>query len=204
MGEEKHSLRVRLLLRRESLSISEVTAWSSQIQERLIGFSPYACCRSVALYSPAGNEVGTELVRDHALRTGKKIFYPRLKLAQDETPRFVQIQSPEDLEPGRYGILEPKGHKILCKQDQNALVVVVPGLAFDPQGHRLGRGAGWYDRALSTFQDAPTVIGFCYEVQILEQLPVNAWDRKVNDIITEKRIIHCEESLRQDASSQQR
>ncbi len=202
MGEEKHSLRVRLLLRRESLSASQVGAWSSQIQQRLIQSLAYARCRSVALYSPAGNEVGTELVRDHALSTGKKLFYPRLKVAKDEMPEFVQVESPEDLEPGRYGILEPKGRNVLTTEDQEALIVAVPGLAFDLEGHRLGRGGGWYDRALSALGDAPRVIALSYEFQILEKLPVNAWDRNVDTIITEQRTIHCEKSLRQGVSSQ--
>lgn len=196
MGEEKHSLRVRLLLQRESLSISQVIAWSRQIQERVLRFLPYTRCRSVALYSPAGNEVGTAAIRDDALRTGKKLFYPKLKVRKGEKPGFVQVESPEELEQGRDGILEPMGAKVLRKEDEEALIIVVPGLAFDPQGNRLGRGGGWYDRALSRLGDRPKVVALSYEVQIAQKLPVNDWDRKVDYIITEIRIIRCEEPLR--------
>ncbi len=196
MGEEKHSLRARLLRQRESLSVSEVNAWSRQIQERVLRFLPYVLCRSVVLYSPVGNEVNTETIRDHALTTGKKLFYPRLKPGKSGTLGFAQVESTKEFERGRYGILEPAGTKGFTKQDEEASVVLVPGLAFDPNGNRLGRGGGWYDRALSSLGDGPKIVALAYEIQIVPQLRVHRWDRKVDDIITEKRIIHCGEPLR--------
>lgn len=189
MGEKKHKLRARALLRRESLTTSELCLWSHLIQEKVLHFFPYLVSRSVALYSPIGNEVATEEIRDHALGSQKKLFYP--KLGKGEKLDLIQVESVEELRAGRYGILEPIGGKVMTKQDQEGLVVFVPGLAFDLQGNRLGRGRGWYDRALELMGVEARFVALAYEFQVEKDLPAEGWDRKVHHIITERRIIDC-------------
>lgn len=189
MVEKKNSLRASALLRRDSLSASELALWNHLIQERILHFSPYLVSHAVALYSPIGNEVATGEIRDHALKARKKLFYP--KLGRGENLDLVQVESPEELKPGRYGILEPTGDKILTKQDQEELVVFVPGLAFDLQGNRLGRGKGWYDRVLGLLAERVRLVALAYEFQVVKELPAERWDRKIHHIITERRIIDC-------------
>lgn len=159
------------------------------IQERVLRFSPYLFSSSVALYGPIGREVATEQIRDDALKSHKKLFYP--KLGDGENLALIRVESAGELKPGRYGILEPIGEKAMAKEDQERLVVFVPGLAFDSQGNRLGRGKGWYDRVLKLLGDGPTFVALAYELQIVEQVPAKEWDRKVHHIITERRIIDC-------------
>lgn len=168
---------------------SETRLWSHLIQQKVLRFSPYLFARAVALYSPAGNEVATHEIRDHALRSRKRLFYP--KVGSGENSELVQVESAGELRPGRYGILEPVGTKAMTGQDQEGLVVFVPGLAFDLQGNRLGRGKGWYDRALGMIGEGPVLVALAYEFQIVEQVLVERWDRKVHHIITEERIIAC-------------
>ena len=189
MGEKKQSLRASALRRRDSLAASEFGLWSRLIQERALRFSPYLFSSSVALYSPIGNEVATEQIRDDALKSHKKLFYP--KLGDGENLALIRVESAGELKPGRYGIPEPIGEKAMAKEDQGRLVVFVPGLAFDSQGNRLGRGKGWYDRVLKLLGDGPTFVALAYELQIVEQVPAEEWDRKVHHIITERRIIDC-------------
>lgn len=189
MREKKQRLRVRSLLRRESLSGSELCRWGRLIQQRVLEFPPYLAGRTVVLYSPIGHEVATEAIRDHALRAEKKLFYP--KLGDQKHLHWVQVSSAEELRPGGCGILEPVGDRVLTREDQESLVVFVPGLAFDFQGNRLGRGWGWYDRALSLLEQGASFVALAYEVQMVEKLPAEAWDRKVHHIITEKRNIDC-------------
>ena len=189
MGEKKQTLRAAALRRRDSLTPSELRFWSHLIQQRVLHFSPYLLCRSVALYSPIGNEVATEEIRDHALQSRKKLFYPKLGSGQDLA--LVRVKSTEELKPGCYGILEPTGGKITTKEDQERLVVFVPGLAFDLQGNRLGRGKGWYDRALALLGERVTSVALAFEFQIVDGVPAERWDLKVHHIITEKRIIAC-------------
>ena len=189
MGGKKQTLRTAALLRRDSLTTAELALWGHLIQERVLHFSPYLVSRSVALYSPVGNEVATEEIRDHALKVRKKLFYP--KLGRGENLALVQVESASELKPGRYGILEPTGEKIITKEGQERLVVFVPGLAFDLQGNRLGRGKGWYDRVLELLGKGSRLIALAYEFQIVEQVPTERWDRKVHHIITERRIVDC-------------
>ena len=70
-------------------------------------------------------------------------------------------------------------------------MLFVPGLAFDLEGNRLGRGGGWYDRVLAGLGKAVKRVGLAYEFQIMERLPVEAWDQKVHQIVTEKRVVDC-------------
>jgi 5-formyltetrahydrofolate cyclo-ligase len=191
MGEKKEQLRATVLLQRRSLSPSEIALWSGMIQERVLQFPPYIMSCAVALYSPIGNEAGTDLIRDHALTTGKKLFYPRL--GRGTNLDLVRVQTPEELKPGCYGILEPTGDKIMTPQDHEGLVVFVPGLAFDLRGNRLGRGKGWYDRLLAGFSEGVRCVALAFEFQIIEELPAERWDRRVHHVITERRVIDCRE-----------
>jgi 5-formyltetrahydrofolate cyclo-ligase len=69
--------------------------------------------------------------------------------------------------------------------------MIVPGLAFDAQGNRLGRGGGWYDRLLGATGGAAVPVALAYEFQIVDEVPVRQWDRAVNYIVTERRVIDC-------------
>ena len=189
MGETKDKLRARAFHLRDSLSASEIIPKNRLIQERVLRFSPYLQSRAVALYSPTTNEVATEKIREHARQEGKKMFYPKLGAGTDL--HLVQVEDPEELKPGRYGILEPSGDGIMTKKDEEGLVVFVPGLAFDLHGNRLGRGRGWYDGVLAGLGEGVRFVALAFEYQIVEELPTEGWDRKVHHIITERRIIDC-------------
>ena len=189
MGETKQKLRAIARRRRDALSVAEAADKSRLIQERVLQFAPYVFCRAVALYSSTHNEVATEGIRDHALKEGKKVFYPRV--AGDTSHDFVELKRAGELRPGPYGILEPNGEASMTQRDEKGLVVFVPALAFDLQGNRLGRGKGWYDRALSRLGAGVTLAGLAYEFQIFERLPAERWDCKVDHIITESRVVDC-------------
>jgi 5-formyltetrahydrofolate cyclo-ligase len=105
----------------------------------------------------------------------------------------IRIFSRNDLELGRFGILEPKQNirnniKYHVTPEQLD-VVIVPGLAFDSLGNRLGRGKGYYDRFLSQFTSKTLLIGLAFECQIVEQVPVDTWDCPVSIVVTENRVI---------------
>jgi 5-formyltetrahydrofolate cyclo-ligase len=188
MRDKKQGLRVDALLRRESLPVTESHLWSRIIQERVVRLSPYLLSHSVALYHPIGREVATEAIREHSLSEGKKLFYPRLN--GDEMD-LVRVRSAEELKSGCYGILEPVGDQLLTEADQDRLVVFVPGIAFDRQGNRLGRGRGYYDRVLARLHGRARFVALAYEFQIVEELPIESWDQKVHHIVTERRTIDC-------------
>lgn len=187
MEGEKNRLRAIALSRRRSLSKSDFLFQSRSIQDRVLGFEPYLSSPSVVLYSPIQNEVATERIRDHALSEGKRLFYPRSSHAH--CVELIQIHSPEDLRAGRFGILEPVGDR--CLTDFGELAAFVPGVAFDLEGNRLGRGRGWYDRMIEKLDNRGLLVGLAYEFQLVEKVPTDAWDQKVHFIITERRVVSC-------------
>jgi 5-formyltetrahydrofolate cyclo-ligase len=188
--ENKLVLRRAAIARRNALTEQECLHLSRAIQARALELPAYQTSRSVVLYSAIDNEVSTEDILDHALISGRKVFYPRT--APDGGGELIGIDSSRDLCAGRYGIREPSGAERLSKHDCEGLVIVVPGLAFDLTGNRLGRGKGWYDRVLAQLEDRGTVVGLAYDCQIVEKVPVKPWDRKVHFIVTENKVVDCE------------
>jgi len=189
MKGKKQDLRIEAARQRESLPPSEVHSRSQMIQEAAIRFAPYLAARAVALYSPIGNEVFTGRIRDHAFETRKFVYYPGH--GDTQRPILIRVQSVGDLQPGRYGILESAGDQSVPVGGQEGLAVFVPGLSFDLWGHRLGRGKGWYDRLLRDLRGRATFIALAYEFQIVDNVPVDALDQRVQHIITESRMIDC-------------
>jgi 5-formyltetrahydrofolate cyclo-ligase len=195
MSDQKNALRNELLWRRDSLPAANIRLWNRLIQERTVALELYRASPAVALYSPIGNEVDTTSIRDHAFQLGKSVFYPRC--SKTGHLELVRVESSAQLQPGAYGILEPMTGASLRVEEREDLLVVVPGVAFDPGGNRLGRGKGMYDRLLNQLGNIAGCIALAYEAQIVEQIPVQPWDRKMNTIITEERIIDCRDgSLR--------
>jgi 5-formyltetrahydrofolate cyclo-ligase len=186
-GESKNSLRAAVLAQRGLLSKAESVSRSRSIQAQVLRFPPYQMRRCVAIYSPIQNEVETGDIRDHALATGKQVFYPRC--TAENVLDLIEIGSVTDLAFGRFGILEPTGVRRLSK-DQEELVVFVPGVAFDLRGNRLGRGTGWYDRLIAKLGRA-TFVALAYDFQIVDEVPAEEWDQRVHYLITERRIVDC-------------
>jgi 5-formyltetrahydrofolate cyclo-ligase len=189
MGETKASIRTAALKRRDSLPATDREQKSRLIQSRAVEFPLYIDSPAVALYSATGSEVATDLIRDHALGVGKKLFYPSLTPQGDL--RWIRCHPESGFVRGRYGILEPAGTEYLKTPEADGLIVFVPGVAFSPHGERLGRGQGWYDRAIASFADVVRTIGLAYEVQLVERVPADSWDRRVQYLITEGRIVDC-------------
>jgi len=189
MGEKKERLRVQFLRQRKSIPPSQLALQSRLIQERVLHFDLYLMSRSVALYSPMGNEVATEEIRDHALREGKRLFYPRL--GEGDNLDLVHIESAEELRLGHHGFLEPTGERLMTRRDQEKLIVFVPGVVFDLDGNRLGRGKGWYDRVMDRLERGVVLAALAYEFQVVERVPAERRDHKVHYIITERGVIDC-------------
>jgi 5-formyltetrahydrofolate cyclo-ligase len=190
--ESKPSLRHRLRAARKSVSSDQRQLWSGLIQATAVRFVPYLAATEVALYSPIDSEVDTHAILAHALASKKAVFFPRI--ASDSSGWFFQVGTETDLRAGRFGINEPAGDLPLPVQAQDGAehtLIFVPGLAFDIDGHRLGRGGGAYDRMLAALKREAIFVGLAFELQIVERLPTDEWDQKIHYVITEKRIIDC-------------
>ena len=133
------------------------------------------------------DEINTRPVLEDLLKRGKQVGVP--KCISKGIMEVYKIRSFDDLEPGKYGILEPKEgcEKISPKAIHLALI---PCLSCSMKGERLGYGGGYYDRYLETHPGHKT-IALAYEFQILHELPAEPYDKSVDMIVTEKRVIRC-------------
>jgi 5-formyltetrahydrofolate cyclo-ligase len=191
MGESKIALRTVASSRRSALSQKDVLSRSRLIQARVCQFPEYLSSQSIALYASIQNEVRTDKIRDHALRQGKRVFYPVLRTGG--TTQLIRLESAGKLSVGPFGILEPSGEEKLPDVWQEDLFIVVPGLAFDLNGHRLGRGKRFGKNAVAA--------ALAYDCQIVDQVPVEPWDERVAYIFTETKRIDCRESGRKTLSA---
>ncbi len=171
-----------------ALQISEVQALGGRIQERVAQSSVFKEAESLALYSSFQNEVSTHLVYREAVGLGKKVAYPRVHLQTQEL-HFFWVDSLAQLEVSRWGVLEPKESLGLIRADLSKIdLMLIPGLAFDRQGGRLGRGKGYYDRVLAHFQGDR--LGVAYSFQVVDEIPQDVWDQPLEWLVTEEEILH--------------
>ncbi len=187
--DSRQSLRSEAKLRRGGLTPADRCGLSGKIQSAALALDEYRDARIVALYSPVQNEVAMSAILRDALESGKRVFYPKLSMAR--ATGFARIGSAADLVSGPHGILEPAGDEALVPGAGEPLIVFVPGLLFYRQGNRLGRGGGWYDRALSELGNWGLFVGLAYAFQLVEALPAERWDQRVHVVITEKGRIDC-------------
>ncbi len=180
----KRSIRQRLLLERRQCAEAECRHWSRLIQERFLNDELYRRARCLGLYSPVHNEVQTGLVASRACRDGKRLVYPRVA---GEALEFCAVGCSSELLRGSFGILEPGGEPVPLGEID---LLVMPGVAFDLHGHRLGFGKGYYDRTLDGCPARLARVGFAYEFQVVEQLPAAAHDCRVTCLVTERRTLY--------------
>jgi 5-formyltetrahydrofolate cyclo-ligase len=195
--ERKHLLRQAALERRNCLPAAEAYLRSQRIEARVLALNCFRTASAVAIYSSFQNEDDTFGLLDQALTRGKQVFLPR---SLGDEFLFAQISSRAELAAGRFGIFEPIRATVLTASDKTDLIIFVPGVAFDIQGNRLGRGAGSYDRFLAPFSGSACLVGLAYEFQIIAAVPVQSWDCAMRFIVTEKRTIDCVTNLRQSGA----
>lgn len=121
------------------------------------------------------DEPDTTAILQQALASGKRLCVPRCLPGSDGRMELVEIASLNDLQPGRYGILEPCGGRTIATLEPGALALI-PCLAVDKQGARLGRGAGYYDRFLARFGQTGPKFLLCPEALVFPALPADEWD----------------------------
>ena len=189
MLAEKRRLRTLLRQQRRALSAQAVRKNSQRIAARLCVQAMFHQARQVLLYSPDENEVETEGVWQAACRRGTAVYYPRVTADKQEI-EFVRRHANDHLIPGVFGIPVPPGEDILRRVAQTALALL-PGVGFDRAGHRLGRGRGYYDRALRGVLAGALRVGLAHDYQVVPRLPIDEHDERVDYIVTEKRLIEC-------------
>ncbi len=157
---------------------------SRQIFQNLHQVPTFQEAEQIFLYVSCKTEVETREWIPVLLEEGRAVAVPRVEGSQ---MTFYVITGMKDLQPGAFGILEPKeGCPVLIPREGRSCMIV-PGLALDEVGHRMGYGGGYYDKYLAQYPDCVTV-AVAYEAQIIETVPVEPHDRTLNWIVTEKKI----------------
>lgn len=151
---------------------------SQLIKKKLFRTKAFVKAKTIMFYMSFGGEVETAEMIRQSFRLGKTVVVP---VCEKRTIRPCILEKDSSLKKGRYGIYEPIKKKFINPEKIN--LILVPGLAFDRQGNRLGRGKGYYDRFLRKLPSHTVSIGLAYNFQILNHLPATPSDVKVQRII---------------------
>ncbi len=182
--QSKDSLRIFFLEKRKKLSRSDVLEKSRKIWERLRGLKEFLEARTVLFYYSIKNEVKTDFMIKEILGS-KKVALPSIR-GNSIVP--LEVNDLEYMRKGKFGIPEPIGNEVPLDMID---IVIVPGIAFDFEGYRIGYGKGYYDNFLRKITCRK--VGLAYDFQVVEELPRGWCDVPVDIIVTEKRIIKCYE-----------
>ena len=182
----KRSLRQQTLARRRALCHDEWHASSLLAQQNFLSLEEYRQALCIALYSPAHNETDTANILTEAFREGKRVLYPAV-CGKEMVLR--EVQGLENLAQGSFGILEPCSVGV-DHTAAEADLIIVPGVAFDQCGHRIGYGKGFYDLFLGNSDRKGHLVGLCHDFQLIDgQIPAEEHDIRMEIIVTDKRII---------------
>lgn len=183
-AKTKKVIRDEVKLKRKKTLTDQIHKNSQRIFERFIQLPEYRKAKVVLAYMDCKNEVETSQVIRQCWQDRKIVAVPKVF---GKIMKFYKITSFEDLEDGYYGIREPR-HTILQEVDMQDALMILPGVAFDEEKHRVGYGGGFYDRYLEEHPKL-TKIAFAFEFQVYDRVPFEKFDRQPEKIVTEKRII---------------
>lgn len=187
----KKELRKKIIAARKDLSREVVEAKSTAIFQKILSLEQYQKAGVIMTYLSIRNEVETEPFIIKAMFEGKRIVIP---VCQKETTTILPAEVknyPEDLEPRTWGILEPKPSKLYPIDPREIDLIIIPGVAFDEQGNRLGYGAGYYDRFLPRLRSDVLKIAPAFDLQIQPNVYEGEHDQPVDVVVTETRFLKC-------------
>lgn len=173
----KQELRKSIRTRKRAMTEEEIVEKSKLLAEKFLSSTAYQNAKTIYGYLPYNQEVRTVPMLEQALRDGKKVAVP--KCYGDEM-KFLYLDDLTLVEKGYAGIPEPIADEPVA--DDETALVLMPGLAFDPQGHRIGYGGGFYDKFLSREPNHPT-LALCYDFQMLPKLETEEHDIPVDYVI---------------------
>ena len=183
----KNALRRSILAARDALPGEQRARLSAAICERAAALPEVAGASTLMLFASFRTEIDTEPLISWALRAGKVVCLPRI-LGPRRMAAFRVCDPGVDLEPGTWDIPEPcDGCEMIDPGDVDA--VIVPGAAFDADGHRCGYGGGFYDNFLPLMRPGVPRVALAFEAQIVDVLPCEPHDLAVTAVVTESRVI---------------
>ncbi len=163
-------------------------AESRAICDRAMNWQPLAAAGCVLAYMPMASEVDIRPMIEALLGRGVTVCLPRVEWGSQQMAPVPIGDLERDLGPSERGVRQPRAD-IAPADARSVQVVVVPGLAFDNEGGRLGRGGGFYDRWLADRADGVLTLGVAFACQVVERVPMEPHDRRVDAVVTAKTLL---------------
>jgi 5-formyltetrahydrofolate cyclo-ligase len=179
--EEKKNLRKRIVSVLRALGLGEIKRRTQEVERKLQASDHYKNAHVVMMFWPMSGEVDLRDFIRKAREEGKRIALPVIQGDSIEPYEFV---GEEHLKTNMLGVKEPSQELTKPVEISSLDLVLVPGVAFDAHGNRLGRGGGYYDRFLARLSDPVCTIGIGFECQVQDYIPVSSHDRSVRYVIT--------------------
>jgi 5-formyltetrahydrofolate cyclo-ligase len=184
----KKLLRNRVLEIRDSIPLPERKRKDNLIKHKLFNITEFKTAKSVLFYASFRTEVETFSIIEESFKMGKRVLVPKVDKEKHRL-RLYEIKDTEELSPGYMGILEPSLPDERLREINNINLIIIPGICFDYSGNRLGYGAGYYDILLPDIKGKVPLVALAYEEQLIDSIPSEMHDVKVDIIITDARIL---------------
>lgn len=188
--EKKQEIRDEIKAKLEALAPDEIAAKTKAIEGRLFEFANFLEARIAMLYTPVPHEVGTLDIIKRSYMYNKIIVLPAFDPQQDQITLMKVDDADKDLVSSPRGNLEPDKQRCKSVPFDCLDIAVIPGIAMDEKGGRIGTGQGLYDRLIPDLPVTTRKVGLVFEDQILPTVPMESHDKYVDIIITEDRIIY--------------
>ena len=191
MKMDKFAVRQDMKLRRDTMSLDEVLNSSRVIEDRLFACKELSVCRDVMFYLSFGNEVRTDEMIKRSLENHQRVYVPRLVKREKRLEVCEITDMDQEFELGSYDIREPSRLNTRVVPPTKIDAVITPGLAFDYSGRRVGFGGGYFDWFLKQLSEGALRLAVAYGFQVVDSVPQDPWDERVQKIFTENDTINC-------------
>jgi len=187
----KKKIRREFKAKRDLLSKEELIEKSSEIKKKVFELKEFKKAKTIFSYISFKSEVRTSELIKESLKKKKRIIIPITDFKQNKLYLSEIKDFEKELEPTLIGLFQPKREFLRPVNAKELDLIIVPGIAFDEKGNRIGSGKGFFDKFLSELPKKIPVIALAFESQLAKEVPCECHDMKVEKIVTEKRVIEC-------------
>jgi 5-formyltetrahydrofolate cyclo-ligase len=184
----KGEIRKAVLQKRDNIPAAVRREKDILVREQVLSIPEFIGAKTIVFYASFRSEVETRTLMEESFREGKRVVLPKVNTAMHSLILY-EVKDIDELAPGYMGIPEPPQLDERLVGVDDADLIVIPGAGFDFAGNRLGYGAGYYDSLLSQRTRKIPVIALSYEEQLVDAIPTEQHDVKVDMIVTDKRVI---------------
>ena len=179
---------------RESLDEAEIISKSREVEKNYFKLTEPRKIEKLLIYMANDKEVQTKNIINTCIKKNIAVYLPAVDALKGRIFFYRVYDINNELEKGPFGIYQPKVHERNLLNDENEIdLIVVPGLAFDKRGGRIGSGKGFYDKFLASVPSCKSIIALAFEYQIVDEITLSSHDIPMHKVITENRIISCKE-----------